>query len=121
MKIPELNDGERYAGIILNEDGSLSHHLILLPQKQERNATWDEAMIWAATICARLPTRQESRLLFINLKTNFAPIWYWTAEESEDFDCHAWIQLFDFGNQHEHFKDNKGPARAVRRVLITEN
>ena len=45
MKIPELNEGERYAGIVIDSaTGQPTHHLILLPQQPETRLTWDETL-----------------------------------------------------------------------------
>ena len=61
MKIPELNEDERYAGIALDATGKPTHHLILTPQQPDTRLTWDEAIAWAASIgTARSTTRWSS-------------------------------------------------------------
>ena len=122
MKIPELNEGERYAGVII---GGITckptHHLILLPQQPETRLTWDEAITWAASIGVELPTRQESALLYANAKDAFESEWYWTGEQYVGTASYAWSQNFFNGLQGSHAKGYKGRARAVRRVPITEH
>lgn len=99
----------------------ISHHLILIPQQPKTRLTWDEAIAWAASVGAELPTRQEAALLFANLKPAFEPTWYWTSEESAYYASYAWLQHFYNGNQYCNVKDYKVRARAIRRVHITEN
>lgn len=61
MKIPELNEDERYAGIIIGSaTGQPTHHVVLLPDPPAERLSWDEAMAWAESIGANLPTRQVS-------------------------------------------------------------
>ena len=121
-EIPELNEGERYAGIVIDSaTGQPTHHLILIPQQPETHLNWDEAIVWAASIGAELPTRQEAALLFANVKDAFEPTWYWTGEECAGRASDVWGQYFDDGGQYIRDKGNKGRVRAVRRVPITEN
>ena len=121
MKIPELNEGERYAGIVIDSaTGQPTHHLILIPHQPETHLTWDEAIAWAASIGVELPTRQESALLYANLKPHFKGAWYWSSEQhASNKDC-AWRQHFDDGYQDDGHKDEKSYARAIRRVPITQ-
>ena len=122
MKIPELNKDERYAGIIIGSaTGQPTHRLILIPQQPEASLTWDEAIAWAASISAELPTRQESTLLYANLKPAFESDWYWTNEQHAGLASYAWLQNFGNGTQYYYGKGCKGRVRAVRRVPITEN
>lgn len=116
MKIPELQEGERYAGIILNKNGTLSHHLILLPQMPDDRLTWDGAMAWAMSIGGNLPSRQEQALLFTNCNDAFEPAWYWSCEQYADYADTAWLQDFDDGYQDDNDKSFQARARAVRRV-----
>lgn len=109
----ELADGEIYAGLILNDDGTPSHHLVLLPGEAE-NITWPNAKDWAAKAGGELPTRQEQALLVANLKAEFQPRWYWSAEEHVD-GSGAWCQGFDYGDKLINGKSYEGRARAVRR------
>jgi len=118
MKIPELNEGEHYAGIVIPENDLISHHLILLPQQPKTHLTWNEAITWAASVGAELPTRQEATLLHTNLKPVFKPSWYWTGEQ---YASSAWLQYFNDGTQYLSGKGYKGRVRAIRRVPITEN
>jgi len=121
-EIPELNEDERYAGIIIDSaTGQPTHHLILIPQQPAERLSWDKAMAWAASIGAELPTRQESALLYANLKPAFEPTWYWTGEQHAGYASFAWTQYFDLGTQFLNDKGYEGRVRAIRRVPITEN
>ena len=116
ITIPDISPGERYAGIILNKNGTLSHHLILLPQQPDGHLNWDEAMAWAEKAGGTLPTRQEQHILFANCKDAFEPAWYWSCEQYAGYAADAWGQGFDDGGQTTGDKGCKGRVRAVRRV-----
>jgi hypothetical protein len=111
-----LAAGERIAGQILLEDGSLSHYLILLPGEAE-DLDWEAAKAWAAERGGELPTRREQSLLFANLKPEFEPTWYWSGERHESNSGWAWFQYFTSGTQYSTGHDNQFRARAVRRFI----
>ena len=120
MKIPELNEGERYAGIVIDSaTGQPTHHLILLPG-ETKSIAWPDALTWAEQAGGALPTRQEQALLYANLKPHFKGSWYWSDEQSADSEVYAWCQYFFDGRQHYYRKVSKLHARAVRRLPITE-
>jgi hypothetical protein len=110
-----LAAGERYAGVILGEDGQVSHHLVLLPGQAEELA-WDDALEWAERAGGALPTRREQSLLFANLKGEFEGAWYWSSEPHATDGSYAWIQGFDDGSQSSGHKSYEGRCRAVRRI-----
>ena len=111
-----LASGERFGGAALNEDGTLSHYVILLPGDAE-SVQWVEAKAWASERGGDLPTRQEQSLLFANLKSEFEAAWYWSAEEREDESGWAWYQGFSYGGQDSLLQDCRLRARAVRRFI----
>jgi hypothetical protein len=110
----ELQPGERYAGLVLNADGSTSHHLVLLAGDAE-DVTWQAAKDWAAEVGGELPTRQEQALLYANVKGAFVAAWYWSSEAHESDGACAWTQTFGNGFQYDLRKSYEGRARAVRR------
>lgn len=117
ITLPMLAQGEHYAGILLDDSGKLSHHLILVPG--EFTGTWPKAQAWAQANGGELPTRREQSLLFANLKQYFKtddP--YWSGEQSADAPSYAWYQWFHDGNQNSWSKDDKNRACLVRRVPI---
>ena len=115
--VPELRDGEHYAGIIFGKDGAPNHHLILLPGSKS-DIQWGDAVDWARSVGGELPSRREQSLLFTNLKEHFEREWYWSAEQyADDTDC-AWNQYFSYGFQSNDHKSYEGRARAVRRLII---
>ena len=118
LTIPPLQAGERYAGIALDASGTPTHHVVLLPDQPAKSLTWDDAIAWAASIDAELPTRQEAALLYANLKPAFEPDWHWTSEQYAGDASDAWNQGFGSGSQITFGKGYKGRVRAVRRVLI---
>jgi len=112
----QLQPGEHYAGLVLAADGTVSHHLVLLPDQAD-NVSWQDAQAWATSIGGELPTRQEQALLYANLKGKFEPRWYWSSETHEEDGSYAWLQYFNFGDQLGNHKSYEGRARAVRRFI----
>jgi formylglycine-generating enzyme required for sulfatase activity len=111
----ELRPGERYAGLVLDDEGKPSHHLVLLPDRAEE-VTWDAAVDFAKNAGGELPTRREQSLLYANLKQHFEPAWYWSGEQHEGNGSYAWSQYFYDGNQDDLHKSYEGRAVAVRRL-----
>ena len=110
-----LAANERYAGLVLNADGTPSHHLILLPGQAD-DVTWQAATEWATAQGGALPTRQEQALLYANAKGAFEAAWYWSGDEYEGNGAYAWRQGFSVGGQLFNLKSYEGRARAVRRL-----
>ena len=110
----DLAPGERYAGLVLAEDGTPSHHLVLLPGSVS-SVGWDAALTWAEEAGGELPSRQEQALLYANLKGEFEARWYWSGEAHKNDGSYAWIQYFNYGFQDLSPKSYEGSARAVRR------
>jgi len=116
ITIPQLAEGEHYAGIII-ENGRISHHLVLLPGELA-SGTWKKSIDWAKKKGGELPTRSEQALLYANLKTQFQSSWYWSGEQYAPDDGYAWCQNFGYGYQNYYRKNGNGRARAVRRLPI---
>ena len=115
--LPILAAGETYAGLILNEDGTPSHHVILLAGDGEK-LTFKKAQKFATDAGGELPTRREQSLLFANCKQHFKADWYWSGELSAPDSGYAWFQDFYYGNQTSNVLTGKLRARAVRRLPI---
>jgi len=115
--LPDLAQGEIYAGIILNSDGAPSYHLILLPGDND-DANWADQTEWAKSINGELPTRAEQSLLFANCKQHFQKNWYWSGETVSSEPGWAWYQTFSYGGLHYGHKEYELRARAVRRLEI---
>ena len=113
----ELRPDEHYAGIVLDEDGTPSHHLILLPGDVD-DVTWSKAKEFAAKAGGELPTRREQSMLFANLKGQFEERYYWSSEQHAAIDDYAWLQDFGYGDQNSDIKSAELRARAVRRLTI---
>lgn len=112
-----LAPGEHYAGLIVGKDGEPSYHLILRPGQIEKT-TWADAKAWAEQQGGELPTRREQSLLYANLKDQFNPNWYWSAESCAQDSAYAWSQYFSYGAQSNGPKADSMRARAVRRLVI---
>lgn len=113
----ELRPGERYAGLLLDDNGAPSHHLVLLPARGEK-LTWKDAGKFAAKAGGELPTRREQSLLYANLKAHFEAEWYWSSEAHESDGSYAWYQYFYSGHQYYGRKSSEGRAVAVRRLSV---
>ncbi len=118
LAAPQLNlqPGERYAGVVLDESGQHKHHLVLLAPRPEQDLAWQAAMDWAQSIGGVLPTRQEQALLYANCKPHLKPEWHWSSETHESDASYAWKCHFGYGFQNGNHKGFDGSAVAVRRV-----
>ena len=113
----ELQPGERYAGMVLNQDGKLLHHLVLMAQRPDGDVNWQDAMDWAASVGGTLPNRQEQALLYANCKPHLDAVWHWSSETyAGDASC-AGLCIFGYGYQYDSHKSYEGSAVAVRRIL----
>lgn len=113
----DLAPRERYAGLLIGEDGKPSYHLVLMPD-QRLEADWEEANEWAKRIGGDLPTRSELALLFANLPGEFEKRLHWSCEAYVTEPSWAWCQAFVGGDQRGRDRRDALRARAVRRLLI---
>ena len=112
-----LQQGERYAGLILGRDGAPDHHLLLPPDEPELEyLSWHAATAWAASLGHSLPGRREQTLLYAILKEAFRPNWHWSSEPG-DIEDEAWCKDFDTGVAYQTLREFDGYARCVRRVF----
>ncbi len=111
-----LNEGEHYAGAVLNDDGTVKHHLVLMAAKPEERLNWKDALAWADRVNGFLPTRQEAALIFANCRPHVEEVWHWTSEVYEPDASYAWYCFFYYGYQGYNRKVFPGAARAVRRL-----
>ena len=117
ITLPELAEGEKYAGFLLDGSGAPTHHVVLLAGDSKPIA-WKKALEFATKQGGELPTRREQSLLFANCKAEFEEDWYWSGEQPAELaDC-AWFQNFGDGYQYWDDVSNRCRARAVRRVSI---
>ncbi|CAN5860045.1 hypothetical protein BH11PSE13_BH11PSE13_12520 [soil metagenome] len=111
-----LQPGERYAGAVLNDDGSIKHHLVLMAGRPAKKLAWQAAMNWAAEVGGQLPDRQEQALLFANCKPHLEAAWHWSSQVHESDASDAWNCDFSDGHQSSNHKSYEGSAVAVRRI-----
>jgi hypothetical protein len=112
----DLQPGEHYAGVVLNEDGTVKHHLVLMAAKPDDTLEWEEAKAWAASVGGSLPDRQEAALIYANCKPHVEAVWHWTSERHETNASYAWDCYFGSGTQGCSTTSASGAARAVRRL-----
>jgi hypothetical protein len=110
----DLRQGERYAGAVLDENGSIKHHLILMPAKPGKRLDWKAALAWATGVGGDRPTRQEQALLYANCKPHLDADWHWSSEANGDE--YAWCCYFGNGGQSCGHQSGEGLAVAVRRL-----
>ena len=113
----ELRPGERYSGAVLDQDGNVKHHLILLPDRPAARVCWQDAMAWAESVDGQLPDRQEQALLFANCKPHLQRSWHWSSETHEGDASYAWVCVFSSGIQNLNHESYEGSAVAVRRLI----
>jgi len=116
ITLPELADGERYLCGVIDEDGTITH-TILLPGDADP-APWAKQMEWAKSIGGDLPNRIEQAMLWANHRDQFQKDFYWSNEIHHAESGWAWFQLFFTGRQGLSHKDYELRARAVRRLVI---
>ena len=116
LTLPELADGEIYAGAIGDALGNL-YHVILLPGDNDGD-THEAQLEWAKSIGGELPTRVEQALMFATARDAFQERAYWSCETDEDASGWAWYQNFYDGTQDNDHQGTRLRARAVRRLPI---
>ena len=114
----ELHPGEGYAGLVLHDDGTPSHHLVLMAARPTKRLVWQAAKDWAAEVGGTLPTRREQSLIYAHCRTHVKHGSHWSSEVFETDTCHAWYCCFDKGGQHYCRKSFLECAVAVRRIPI---
>ncbi len=114
----ELRPGEHYAGLVLKDDGTPAHHLVLMAERPDRRLTWEGAKDWTSKFGGALPTQREALLIFAHCRSHTAPAWYWLSEASERDPAYARVCYFGTGNQDVNRKSSESDAVAIRRILI---
>lgn len=112
----DLQDGEHYAGVVLDAEGRVRHHLVLMAPRPDAHLTWSAAVAWAGSVGGNLPTRQEAALLYANCKPHLQPRWHWTGKAEGSSD--AWYCHFYAGTQYFLPHSYEGNAVAVRRIKV---
>lgn len=116
FSMPELKEGEIYAGAIIKPDGT-GHHVIILPGDND-DADWQTQMDWAKSLGGDLPDRVEQALFYQQLPNHFQKDWYWSNTLHASDSGYAWCQYFDDGYQSYNYLILKARARCVRRSPI---
>ena len=116
ITLPELAAGERYLCGVIDENGAVTH-TVLLPGDADP-APWEAQIAWAKSIGGDLPNRIEQAMLFASFKDQFKQEAYWSNQQHASDSGYAWCQSFDGGLQIISLKDNGLRARAVRRLVI---
>jgi hypothetical protein len=114
----ELQPGEHYAGMVLDQEGKLIHHLVLMAERPIDYLNWQAAMDWAKRVGGELPTRQEQALIYANCKHHLKPELHWSSETHAGEASYAWYCVFGSGNQGSYHKSNDGCAVAVRLITL---
>ena len=115
--IPPCKKGERWAGLILKENGKPDYHLFKLPGQLDKT-NYAGALAYAKKQGGEPPTLRDLALMRTNLRAQFQDKWYWSGEESRSSSGWAWMQGFANGGQSSDSKGFEVCAVAVRRVFI---
>lgn len=118
--LPQLAAHEKYRGLVLDEQGEASHHLILVAVS-DKGMTHGAALEWAKKLGADLAERNEGALLYANnadgaVDKERGP--YWLKPQYAGTAEYAWYQYFSNGYQTIWHKSLKLRAVAGRRVPI---
>jgi hypothetical protein len=108
----QLQENEKYAGVILNENGEPSHHLILLGGNIQNGKRLYSSVV---DLYPSLPTIQELSLLYCNLKTEFYQSIYLSSNGSLQTN---WCWCIDFENNQPKYTYKPAHVCQVRRVQI---
>ena len=117
----ELRPGEQYAGLVLKDDGTPSHHLVLMAARHGERLAWQAANDWAAAVGGTLPTGREQSLIHAHCRAHVKPEWYWSGEAFEADTASAWSCHLGDGFQSTHLKWYENDAIAVRRIPPTRS
>ncbi|MFX3547657.1 DUF1566 domain-containing protein [Ralstonia mannitolilytica] len=119
IPIPPLAEGEIYLCGFVDANGDVTH-TILLPAEAETRLSWPDAMEWAKSMNADLPTRAELVIAFEQHRSQFKEAAYWsnTADADPEYAGWAWFQDFYDGIQNGNRQSLELRARAVRRLTI---
>ncbi|WP_343618767.1 DUF1566 domain-containing protein [Ralstonia sp.] len=119
IQIPPLAEGEIYLCGLVNATGDVTH-TILLPTETEKRLSWPDAMEWAKSLNADLPTRAELVIAFEQHRSQFKEVAYWsnTPDADPKYAGWAWYQTFGSGRQYDGHQNDELRARAVRRLTI---
>jgi len=112
-----LAAGEHCAGPVFNEDGSLSHYVILMSVSDD-DMNWRAAGGHAAKLGGKRPDDQEGSLLRANLRHVLRDSGaFWLDGEESDDSAYARYQLFYDGYQYGGHKSASLCAVVVRRFI----
>lgn len=114
----ELRPGEHYAGLVLQDDGQPSHHLVLMAARPDERLAWQAATEWAVEVDGTLPTRREQSLIYAHCRAHVDHGWHWSSETYEANASHAWSCSFLYGAKSNDRKSLEARAVAVRRIPI---
>ena len=114
----ELRPGEQYAGLVLKDDGTPSHHLVRMAGQTTIRLSWQDAKDWASKVGGEPPTRRELPLIYAHCRAHVKPEWYWSGEAFEADTASAWSCHLGDGFQSTHLKSYENDAVAVRRIPI---
>ena len=114
----ELRPDEQYAGLVLKDDGTPSHHLVRMARKNTIRLSWQDAKDWASKMDGGLPTRRELPLIYAHCRAHIRHAWYWSSEVFEANASSAWCCHLGDGYQLARPMSHEANAVAVRRIPI---
>lgn len=115
ITLPELNAGEKYAGILLGKNGEPDCHVILMPRTR-RSVTYDSAAAWATGRNGSLPSTREMALVEANCNIKAGD--YWTPDRDDRFPDHAASYKAPAGYTRLIANSRTSDALAIRRIPL---
>lgn len=111
-----LQEGERYAGERLDENGNHLHHVIVMAARPTGKLNWKDAQAWAKEQGGDVASPEEYALIKANCPDLLtAGTWYWSNREHKDDASYAWY-VYSGGDTFNFHKSFEGSALAVRRA-----
>ena len=112
----ELRPGDQYAGLVLKDDGTPSHHLVRMACPPPARLSWQDAKDWASNVGGEMPTRRELSLIYAH--HHIKRDWCWSGEVCKDDASFAWGCNLRNGYQNSNHKAYEADVVVVRRILI---
>jgi hypothetical protein len=110
-----LDPGEWYAGAVLNDDGTVKHHTIVV-KTSNGGHDFDGAKAFAKEDGLSAPSDQEARLIVAHKGNHLDGMsWFWLSKVHSN-PAYAWNCYLTSGDVDDNDRSAEGGAVAVRRV-----
>lgn len=111
-------DGGVFAGVTTSFSGHV-YALVLVAAQDCRAMNWADAMAWAKSINADLPTRLDASLLFANVRNHLSGHWVYISDADDHPGSTDWSRVFTDGWFSKYRNRASSGAYAVRRIPLS--